>query len=143
MMRDGFVPAGVSVKIAAALIVSANPADSPVSTAWDPRSIACVRVYEGEYGSTQWLDQLASDPSQLFTSDGDPDSLTVRIYFHRRVLEPSIRKEQPVTERRSFGLIPQREWHPDHQAVGSEGAETDRRHRQESWLPCKPQPKNG
>lgn len=77
MMRDGFSYEGAAVKITAALMVGANPADSPVSVNWDPLYLARIRAYEGAYGSTRWLDQLASDPSQLYTSDGDPSTITV------------------------------------------------------------------
>lgn len=77
MLRDGFTYNGVTINVAAALMVGANPADSPVSAKWDPLYIARIRAYAGDYGSDQWLAQLAADPAQLYTSDGDPDTITI------------------------------------------------------------------
>lgn len=77
MMRDGFSYEGMDISIAGALMVGADPAVSPVSTAWDPLYIARIRAYDGERGSTEWLNRLAQEPDQLYTSDGDPNTITI------------------------------------------------------------------
>jgi peptidoglycan/xylan/chitin deacetylase (PgdA/CDA1 family) len=76
-LREGFTYDGNEIQIIAALMVGANPAVSPFSTEWDPLFIARIQAYDGELGSTEWLDVLAADPSQLYTSDGDVDTITI------------------------------------------------------------------
>jgi peptidoglycan/xylan/chitin deacetylase (PgdA/CDA1 family) len=76
-MRSGFVYEGVSIQLQAALMVGANPAVSPASIEWDPLYVARIRAYDGEFGSTEWLDVLSSNPDLLYTSDGNPDTITV------------------------------------------------------------------
>ena len=76
-LRNGFSYAGVDVTFIAALMVGANPAVSPLSTEWDPLFIARIQAYDGELGSTEWLDTLDGDPSQRYTSDGNPDTVTI------------------------------------------------------------------
>ena len=75
-LRSGFVYNGVQIKLQAALMVGANPAVSPASTEWDPLYVARIRAYDGELGSTEWLDTLSNEPGLLYTSDGDPDTIT-------------------------------------------------------------------
>lgn len=77
LLRDGFTYQGTTIKLIGALMVGANPAPSPATVDWDPLFIPRIRAYDGEYGSTEWLDVLAGDPSQLYTSDGDPAAVTV------------------------------------------------------------------
>lgn len=76
-MRSGFVYDGVEIRLQAALMVGANPAVSPASTEWDPLYVARIRAYDGELGSTEWLDVLSGNPSLLYTSDGDPQTITI------------------------------------------------------------------
>jgi peptidoglycan/xylan/chitin deacetylase (PgdA/CDA1 family) len=76
-MRSGFVYDGVEIRLQAALMVGANPAASPASTEWDQLYVARIRAYDGELGSTEWLNTLSSDPSLVYTSDGNPDTITV------------------------------------------------------------------
>lgn len=77
MLRDGFTYDGTAVKLRGALMVGANPAYSPASTEWDPLFIARIRTYDGELGSTEWLQTLDANPDQRYTSDGDPLTVTV------------------------------------------------------------------
>ncbi|MCC6792383.1 MAG: polysaccharide deacetylase family protein [Thermomicrobiales bacterium] len=77
LLRDGFRFRGVQVSIAGALMVGADPAVSPSSTEWDPLYIARIRAYDGELGATEWLNKLAEDPESLYTSDGDPETITL------------------------------------------------------------------
>jgi peptidoglycan/xylan/chitin deacetylase (PgdA/CDA1 family) len=76
-LRNGFEYDGTTVTFIGALMVGANPAVSPVSTEWDPFFIARIQAYDGEFGSTEWLDLLAADPGQLYTSDGNPGTITI------------------------------------------------------------------
>ncbi|MDT8912988.1 polysaccharide deacetylase family protein [Amycolatopsis sp. PS_44_ISF1] len=63
-----------------ALLVGAGPAPSPYSTRFTPQSIPRIRSQttgkESQYGSTHWLDLLAQPGSHLYTSDGDPTTIT-------------------------------------------------------------------
>lgn len=77
LLREGFTYKGIEITIAGALMVGANPAFSPASTEWDPLYIARIRAYDGELGSTEWLQTLSDNPEQLYTSDGDPGTITV------------------------------------------------------------------
>ncbi len=76
-LRDGFTYDGTQIHFLGALMVGANPAPSPSSPDWDPLFVPRIRAYDGDYGSTQWLATLANDPSQLYTSDGDPDTISL------------------------------------------------------------------
>jgi peptidoglycan/xylan/chitin deacetylase (PgdA/CDA1 family) len=67
-----------------AFLVGANPSPSPFSAKFDPLEIPRIRSQaatgeEAEYGSTTWLDKLAADPAERYTSDGDP----ARVSFPR------------------------------------------------------------
>lgn len=60
-----------------AFLVGANPSPSPFTAKFDPLEIPRIRSEaatgeEAEYGSTTWLDKLAADPGERYTSDGDP-----------------------------------------------------------------------
>ncbi len=58
------------------LLVGAGPAPAPCSAGFDPGAIPRIRSQstgsEAEYGSSHWLDVLASPSGHRYTSDGDP-----------------------------------------------------------------------
>jgi peptidoglycan/xylan/chitin deacetylase (PgdA/CDA1 family) len=64
------------------LLVGANPASSPYSTAFDPGAIPRIRSShagwngEADMGASYWLHQLEQNPAQRYVSDGDPKRLT-------------------------------------------------------------------
>lgn len=72
---------GTSYAFAGAFLVGANPAPSPFSRDFDRRGIPRIRSQgrrgpESRFGSTAWLDRLAERPSRLYTSDGDPGTVS-------------------------------------------------------------------
>jgi len=64
------------------MLVGANPAPSPYSTAFDSDAIPRIRSSHGgwngeaDMGAAYWLHQLAQNPEQRYVSDGDPKHLT-------------------------------------------------------------------
>ncbi|WP_367128414.1 polysaccharide deacetylase family protein [Saccharothrix sp. HUAS TT1] len=72
---------GVAYDYACVLMVGAGPAPSPFAADFDPVRTPRIRSQDatGEdarYGSTAWLDQLAADPRQRYTSDGVADRIS-------------------------------------------------------------------
>ncbi|WP_258348324.1 polysaccharide deacetylase family protein [Saccharopolyspora gregorii] len=72
---------GVTYHHDAVFLVGSNPARSPFDAEFDGQNIPRIRSQaatgeEAEYGSTQWLDELAGDPESRYTSDGDPDRIS-------------------------------------------------------------------
>lgn len=87
-LRDGFSWNGKDYQILACLEVGANPTDSPASTDYDPMWIARIQAWDADLKGDnpslkdataldEWFSSFASDPSQLYTSDGDPNTITV------------------------------------------------------------------
>jgi peptidoglycan/xylan/chitin deacetylase (PgdA/CDA1 family) len=73
---------GVSYHYAGVLLVGANPAPSPFAADFDPSAIPRIRSEaatgeQGEYCSTAWLDRLDANPDLRYTSDGDPQRISV------------------------------------------------------------------
>jgi peptidoglycan/xylan/chitin deacetylase (PgdA/CDA1 family) len=88
MLRNGFTYDGHDYQMLGALMVGANPSVSPVSTDWDPLYIPRIQAWDKDAQKkdknlrdatslTDWFDLFASDPSRLYTSDGDPNTITV------------------------------------------------------------------
>jgi hypothetical protein len=68
---------GLSYQHRGVYLVGANPSSSPFAAAFDPTAIPRIRSAgatgeDAEYGSTAWLDKLAQNPANRYTSDGDP-----------------------------------------------------------------------
>lgn len=71
---------GESYRFAGVLLVGAEPAPSPFSSAFDAATIPRVRSTPDpalENGSADWLDRLSRNPELRFVSDGDPRQITV------------------------------------------------------------------
>src|SRR5262249_11613956 len=88
MLRNGFSYDGHDYHMLGALMVGANPSVSPVSTDWDPLYIPRIQAWDKDAQKkdknlqdatslTDWFDLFASDPERLYTSDGDPNTITV------------------------------------------------------------------
>jgi peptidoglycan/xylan/chitin deacetylase (PgdA/CDA1 family) len=89
MLRNGFEYKGREIHMLGALMVGSEPAVSPVSTDWDPLYIYRIQAWDkdaqkkdpknlGDAASlTDWFDLFASDPDRLYTSDGDPNTITI------------------------------------------------------------------
>nr|BFF03363.1 hypothetical protein GCM10020241_50380 [Streptoalloteichus tenebrarius] len=63
------------------LLVGSNPAPSPFAKDFDPARVPRIRSQgkdgeEAQFGSTVWLDKLASGEVPRYTSDGDPDHVS-------------------------------------------------------------------
>jgi peptidoglycan/xylan/chitin deacetylase (PgdA/CDA1 family) len=72
---------GTSYAFDAAFLVGAGPAGSPHSRQFDPRAVPRIRSQgrrgpQAWYGSTAWLRRLAARPGRLYTSDGDPGTIS-------------------------------------------------------------------
>lgn len=87
-LREGFTWEGEEYLIIACLMVGSNPTESPVSTEFDSMWVARMQVFdedanvedgEGNPETTidDWFDLFESDPGRLYTSDGDPNIVTV------------------------------------------------------------------
>jgi peptidoglycan/xylan/chitin deacetylase (PgdA/CDA1 family) len=81
-LRDGFEWDGQSYHIIGSLMVGANPAYSPVSTEWDSMWIPRIQAFDEDAkvdgdGIDVWFSIFEDSPSQLYTSDGDPNTITV------------------------------------------------------------------
>lgn len=72
---------GTSYDYACVLLVGSNPAPSPFAADFDPLNTPRIRSQDatGEdaaFGSTVWLDKLAANPAQRYTSDGVLDRIS-------------------------------------------------------------------
>ena len=72
---------GASYDYACVLLVGSNPAPSPFAADFDPLNTPRIRSQDatGEdaaFGSAVWLDKLAANPDQRYTSDGVPDRIS-------------------------------------------------------------------
>ncbi|MEV6830082.1 polysaccharide deacetylase family protein [Amycolatopsis sp. NPDC051102] len=78
--REELAQRGAGYSYAGVLLVGAGPAPSPCSAEFDPGAIPRIRSQsegrEAEYGSTHWLDELASPSGHRYTSDGDPSTVS-------------------------------------------------------------------
>lgn len=74
--QDGLAQHGDGYSYTGVLLVGAGPAPSPYSSRFDSGSIPRIRSQstgkDANYGSTHWLDNLASPSGHRYTSDGDP-----------------------------------------------------------------------
>jgi peptidoglycan/xylan/chitin deacetylase (PgdA/CDA1 family) len=81
---------GIEYHYRGAFLVGANPATSPFSDGFDQLRIPRIRSQgssgaEAGYGSSSWLDKLAADPANRYTSDGDPQRISFPRTTHRVV----------------------------------------------------------
>lgn len=79
-MRDGFDYEGTQVAFLGALMVGADPASSPASTEWDPVFTPRIQAFDEELA--RWFPLFADEPSLLYTSDGDPETVTIPTQLH-------------------------------------------------------------
>jgi hypothetical protein len=71
---------GEPYRFAGVLLVGAEPAPSPFSTAFAPGGIPRIRSTPDrsvDNGSADWLGRLTREPELRFVSDGDPSTVTV------------------------------------------------------------------
>lgn len=89
MLRNGFTFDGREIQMLGALMVGSNPAESPVSVDWDPIYIARIQAWDDEtrelfpdylgdaMSLDDWFRTFEASPDLLYTSDGDPDTITI------------------------------------------------------------------
>lgn len=83
MARNGFEYEGQHVQLISLLAAGAEPAPSPNSITFDPMSIARIGAKdeplegEGNLFLDYWFSQFLARPDLLYTSDGNPDTITV------------------------------------------------------------------
>jgi hypothetical protein len=80
-MRNGFEWNGQQYRLIGSLMVGSEPAISPASTEWDSMWIyriqMCDCTEQGGFGwDDYWQDVVSDDPTLLYVSDGDPNTLT-------------------------------------------------------------------
>ena len=75
MMREGFTYKGVHIKLEGALLVGANPTESPSSETFDPIFIARIQAFKESLDL--WFPQFEHETVSLYTSDGDPGTISV------------------------------------------------------------------
>jgi hypothetical protein len=76
-LRDGFDYQGTPVKIIGAVTTGNQPSYAPVSTNWDPMFVYRIPTCECEGGFSTWFPQFEAQPELLYTSDGNPSTITV------------------------------------------------------------------
>jgi hypothetical protein len=69
---------GKSYNFIGVMLVGSNPSPSSFSAKFDPIAIPRIRSGKGEQqlDSGYWLTQLARNPKNLYTSDGDPNKIS-------------------------------------------------------------------
>ncbi len=75
MMREGLEYKGRTIRIEAAFMVGANPAESPSSTLWDPIWVPRIQTYDEVMDF--WFTAFEDGSVILYTSDGNPETVTV------------------------------------------------------------------
>jgi peptidoglycan/xylan/chitin deacetylase (PgdA/CDA1 family) len=75
MMKDGFSYKGERITLEGIVDVGGGPAFSPSSTWWDPGHIIRFNVDPDSLG--YWFTAFTKGEVTLYTSDGDPDTVTV------------------------------------------------------------------
>lgn len=76
----GFDYDGRSYAWDAALLVGANPANSPLSTAFNAYETARIQAFDDELN--RWFQTFLDAPGLLYVSDGDPTIATVPTMLH-------------------------------------------------------------
>ena len=82
-LRDGFNYNGVDYKLIGVLNVGAGPTEAPDSTQYDPVFISRIQAFDedanvkGGGGFDTWFPVFEARPESLYTSDGNPDTITV------------------------------------------------------------------
>jgi len=82
-LRDGFTYNGVDYKLIGVLNVGSNPSPPVDSTDWDAVFIPRIQAFDedakvsGGGGFDVWFPNFESRPESLYTSDGNPDTITV------------------------------------------------------------------
>lgn len=63
------------------LLVGANPAVSVLSTEYDPYAIPRIQMFDEEFNQ-KWVPFLEENPDVIYTSDGNPNTVTVPETLH-------------------------------------------------------------
>jgi hypothetical protein len=74
-LRNGFTHEGRQVQLLGALMVGGGPAPSPVSVLWNP--VKVPRIQATDAVLSYWRAYCETHEDLLYTSDGDPASITV------------------------------------------------------------------
>jgi len=78
-LRNGFEYEGHEIKLLATMMVGSEAAPSPDSTNWDPVFTPRIQAWDNtnEETTAYWFNLWAKDPSILYTSDGNPNTITI------------------------------------------------------------------
>jgi peptidoglycan/xylan/chitin deacetylase (PgdA/CDA1 family) len=89
MLRNGFTYKGRTIQMLGALMVGSEPTVSPISSDWDKIYIPRIQAWDADaqrkfpkalgdaMSLDDWFEVFASDPARMYTSDGDPNTITV------------------------------------------------------------------
>ncbi len=75
MFRDGFTYEGEQIFFRGALLVGADPSQSPVNTDWDKLWIPRIQMFDESIDF--WFGMFERGDVILYTSDGNPDTIAV------------------------------------------------------------------
>jgi hypothetical protein len=75
-LRDGFDYQGMPIKIIGAVTLGNQPSYAPVSTNWDPMFVYRIATCDCDGGISTWFPQFEAQPELLYTSDGNPSTIT-------------------------------------------------------------------
>jgi peptidoglycan/xylan/chitin deacetylase (PgdA/CDA1 family) len=75
-----------------ALMAGAGPAPSPVTRSWNPYRVPRIIPGIGRFEISWWLDYLKAHRSQVYVSDGDPNTVTVPATMAKAVVPEKIEK---------------------------------------------------
>ncbi len=99
MIRNGFVYEGEPYELMSVVAAGANPAYSPASLDFDIMSIARIGGKddplpgEADLFLNFWFGQFESNPSLLYTSDGNPDTITIPEGYLNQLDEDKVASE--------------------------------------------------
>jgi peptidoglycan/xylan/chitin deacetylase (PgdA/CDA1 family) len=77
----GFDYNGAHYSFDGVFLVGANPAVSVLSTEYDPYAIPRIQMFDAEWNQN-WVPFLEENPDVLYTSDGNPNTVTVPETLH-------------------------------------------------------------
>jgi hypothetical protein len=73
-------------------MAGAGPAPSPVTRSWNPYRVPRIIPGIGRFEISWWLDYLKAHRSQVYVSDGDPNTVTVPATMAKAVVPEKIEK---------------------------------------------------
>jgi hypothetical protein len=81
---------GTSYTMLASLLVGANPSPAPCDASFDPMNMPRIQALDpsldkGNCGICAWLNYFMENPERRYTSDGDPNTVTIPKHMQGRI----------------------------------------------------------